>query len=183
MGESENKTPEALAEMLLKVLPVLGRRLGRRIHETGEEDTMPLMQVMALTQIRNALTTDDVAKLRSKHGLTTSDLAKMRRVSLQTMSVMVQNLVERGWVVRAPDPNDRRQMLLEVTPEGQARAQAANALLIGYMAGLLDGLTPEQVAAGQVFLPALMQLLNDSKTEEGEGAPFAREESIRDTLS
>jgi DNA-binding MarR family transcriptional regulator len=93
--------------------------------------------------------------------LTVSDLAKKRRVSLQSASTLVQGLVERGWVTRAPDPDDRRRSLLEVTPEGLAHARLAKEQLLRYLTTFLGGLEPEEIAAGQVFLPALRRILHE----------------------
>lgn len=94
-----------------------------------------------------------------EHPLTVSMLAKKRGVSLQAASALVQGLVERGWVVRVPDPNDRRQSLLEITPEGLARAQLAKDQIVSHLAGILDGLEAEEIAAASVFLPALKRVL------------------------
>ncbi len=98
--------------------------------------------------------------------LTVSDLAKKRRVSLQSASTLVQGLVERGWVTRAPDPNDRRRSLLEVTPEGLARAQLAKEYLVSRLAAFLSGLRSDDVAAAQVFLPALKRILHEYETAD-----------------
>lgn len=134
-----------LAEELLKIVPSMGRVMDRYIREMGEEETT-IMQVRALFHIM-------------ENTATASDLAKKRRVSLQAASNLVQGLVERGWVVRTVDPNDRRQFLLEVTPEGLRRAQTAREQMTAYMAGFLDGLSAEEIAAAQVFLPSLHRLL------------------------
>jgi len=142
---------------------MLGRRIQRQTRDSGEEEAS-LMHAMAVTYIH-------------QRPLTTSELAKWRRVSLQSASVLVQGLVERGWVVRAPDPNDRRQSLLQVTPEGLAYAEAKHDQLVRYLAGVLDALTPEQLAAGQIFLPALFHLLIDHTSgATDENTPSSREE-------
>ena len=91
--------------------------------------------------------------------MTTSDLAKMRKVSLQSASVLVQALVDRGWLTRTPDPNDRRQQLLEVTPEGAERARAVHDQMIGLIAAVVQDLTPEELQAASVFLPALHRVI------------------------
>jgi DNA-binding MarR family transcriptional regulator len=59
------------------------------------------MQMSVLHQIR-------------QHSITASELAKRRRVSLQSASVLIQGMVERGWIVRQPDPDDKRQFLLQM---------------------------------------------------------------------
>ncbi|HML22286.1 MAG TPA: MarR family transcriptional regulator [Aggregatilinea sp.] len=91
--------------------------------------------------------------------LTTSELARKRKISMQSASVLVQNMVERGWVTRTPDPNDRRRSTLDVTPEGMARAEQAKAYATRYLAELLSDLSPEEISAAEVFLPALKKLI------------------------
>ncbi len=107
---------------------------------------------MALTQFKD-------------HPLTVSDLAKRRKVSLQSASTLVQRLHERGWIVREPDPNDRRQSLLQLTPEGLAHAQATFDQIVNYVAEYLEPLTTEELEAAQVLFPALQRTLQFTSNE------------------
>jgi len=91
--------------------------------------------------------------------MTTSELARKRHVSLQAASALVQGLVERGWVVRTPDANDRRQVLLQITPDGLEHAEVTRRQVADYLAGFLNTLTPEEMAAAQVFLPGLRRVV------------------------
>lgn len=47
-----------------------------------------------------------------------STLAAKLEVSLPTMSNSISTLVERGWVLRRRDPEDRRRLLIEITERG-----------------------------------------------------------------
>lgn len=49
---------------------------------------------------------------------TLTDLAARQHVSLPTMSNTVSVLVDRGWVDRVPDEDDRRRIVLCLTPAG-----------------------------------------------------------------
>jgi DNA-binding MarR family transcriptional regulator len=49
-----------------------------------------------------------------------SALAAKLEVSLPTMSNSISTLVERGWVARRRDPEDRRRVLIEITAQGCA---------------------------------------------------------------
>jgi DNA-binding MarR family transcriptional regulator len=139
-------TPHTVANELLDVLPAFARIMFSHANTLGEEKTT-LMQVRVLSFLM-------------ENRLTVSDLAKKRRVSLQSASTLVQGLVERGWVTRVPDPDDRRRSLLEVTPEGLTRAALARERLLRYLTTFLDSLEPDEIAAGQVFLPALRRILH-----------------------
>jgi len=143
-------TIAALTEELLKIFPSFRRLLAVHLRELGEEETT-MMQIGVLHQIQ-------------EQPITASELAKRRKVSLQSASVLVQGMVEKGWLVREPDANDRRQFLLQVTPEGLAKAAAVKAQIAHYMERLLDGLLPEEIAAAQVFLPALNRILVNQMT-------------------
>ena len=91
-----NEQVLATTQELLAVLPLLNRIVATEVRrEAGEDTTMPQFRVLAHL---------------APGQLTLSALAKRRRVSLQSMSELVQVLVERGWVVRAPDPADRRPL-------------------------------------------------------------------------
>lgn len=139
-------TTHQLADELLKLMPSLGRLMNLYLRETGEEETT-MMQMSVLFHIQ-------------KQPMTTSELAKKRRVSLQAASVFVRGLVERGWVVRKPDPHDRRQYLLQLTPAGLERAETAYRQIADYLARFLDDLAPEEMTAAQVFLPGLQRVVH-----------------------
>ncbi|MBE2272597.1 MAG: MarR family transcriptional regulator [Anaerolinea sp.] len=138
-------TPTFAARQMLEIMPGLGRMIAFKFRDSGEEETT-IMQAHVLLRIMSSPTT-------------VSDIAKMRRVSMQSASVLVQALVDRGWLTRIPDPNDRRQSLLQVTPEGAARAQAVQEQMTHLIAALLEDLTPEELDAAAVFLPALRRLI------------------------
>ena len=140
-------TAQISAQALLEIFPILGRLMAVRIREVDSEaDEATMMQMRVLSFLK-------------EEPLTMSDLAKRRKVSLQSASVLVQSLVEKGWVIREPDPNDRRQWLLQVTPEGEARAQASLKLVTDILTDVLSELSPEELAAAQVFLPALKRIV------------------------
>lgn len=101
-----------------------------------------------------------------ERSITASELAKRRRVSLQSASVLVQGLVEKGWIIRTPNPTDRRQFLLQITPEGLAKAEATRNQIVSYLASFLVDLSDEEAAAAQIFLPALSRILTQHMTVE-----------------
>jgi DNA-binding MarR family transcriptional regulator len=140
-------TTHKLAVELLKLMPMLGRLIDIHVRATAEEETT-MRQMGVLFHIEE------------QQPITTSELAKKGRVSLQAASALVQGLVERGWLVRTPDPNDRRQFWLEITPEGLERAKTAREQLADYLAQFLEKLTPEEMAAAQVFLPGLQRVVH-----------------------
>ncbi len=73
-------------------------------------------------------------------GSSLSAAAEHIGLTLPTMSVLIEGLVQRGLVDRVADVRDRRRVLLTLTPDGQLlRAQARDAAA-AWLAGLLEPL-------------------------------------------
>lgn len=51
--------------------------------------------------------------------LTATDLAAHERIQPQSLTRLVADLEERGFIARRPDESDRRQLQIEITPEGR----------------------------------------------------------------
>jgi DNA-binding MarR family transcriptional regulator len=147
-------TPEEAAQELLSVLPFLNRMIAADVRrETGEDTTM--IQFRALSHL-------------AEGPLTLSTLAKKRHVSLQAAGELVQSLVTRGWIVRTPDPVDRRQSQLQLTDEGRTRYQRAQERMVNHLAPLLCKLTAQEMKAIQIAFPALHRVLSGDDVEDGE---------------
>lgn len=132
-------------EELLSVLPLLNRIVAAEVRrEAGDDTTMPQFRVLAYL---------------AAEALTLSALAKRRRVSLQSMSELVQVLVGRGWITREPDPRDRRQSLLQLTNHGRQHYERAQSQALRRLAPLLAQLNDHERAAIRVALPALRRVL------------------------
>jgi DNA-binding MarR family transcriptional regulator len=152
METSGKQTPYMIAQMLLETLPALGHLMAARMREAGEDEAT-FMRMGVLMRIKD-------------RAITTSELAKTRKVSLQSASVLVQNMVERGWLTREPDPNDRRQSLLQLTPEGLARAETAQQQMLQMIAEAIEEFLPEELEAAAIFLPALRRVVTSRMTPE-----------------
>ena len=136
---------------LLAVLPLLNRIVAAEVRrEAGEDTTMPQFRVLAHL---------------AAGPLTLSALAKKRRVSPQAMSELVQVLVERGWIARAPDPSDRRQSLLQLTEHGRSHYERADAQTLRRLAPLMAQLSPDELAAVRLALPALRRVLTQEEND------------------
>ncbi len=90
-----------------------------------------------------------------------SALASKLEVSLPTMSSSISTLADRGWVARRRDPDDRRRVLIEITPEGCAVLERIRDGALVQVEQTLHGLGDteyEQIIAG---LSALSRVLDD----------------------
>jgi DNA-binding MarR family transcriptional regulator len=120
---SKSTEVKAVAQEIVKVIPQVMRTIGAERHFSGH--TMSPAHLHLL-------------RMLASHSCNLSELAVRHAVSLPTMSNSISVLVERGWVNRVPSPDDRRQVLLELTPDGRdvlveikSRAEARVAEALG----------------------------------------------------
>jgi DNA-binding MarR family transcriptional regulator len=148
-------TAEEATQELLAVLPLLNQVVASEVRrEAGEETTMPQFRVLGyLAAGPNTL----------------SGLARRRRVSLQAMGELVQTLVERGWISRAPDPSDRRQSLLQLTEQGRSHYERATARMLQHLTPLLRQLSAEELGAVRLALAALHRVLTGDEGNDQNG--------------
>lgn len=148
-------TNEEAARELLAVLPLISRIMAADFRqEAGEDTTMPQFRVLSY--------------LNDEGTLTLSEIARRRHVSLQSAGGLVQSLVDRGWVQRAADPSDRRQMLLSLTDVGQQQFARAHDRMIAHLSPLMDMLSTDELSAVQIALEALQRVLTGEEMVEGE---------------
>jgi DNA-binding MarR family transcriptional regulator len=86
---------------------------------------------------------DVLAALRRAGGdyeLSPGRLLKETLVTSGTMTNRVDRLTARGFVERLPDPNDRRGVLVRLTPDGRATVDGAFEALLGAERALLADL-------------------------------------------
>lgn len=96
-----------------------------------------------------------LAVLDRRGGLTPRELADVERVQPPSMTRTVAALVELGLVSRTADPSDGRQVLLHLTPAGQATVTATRRRRDAWLARRLGDLTPaerEVLAQASVIL-------------------------------
>jgi DNA-binding MarR family transcriptional regulator len=75
---------------------------------------------------------------------TNSELADIERVSAPSMKRSTNMLVERGYVARADDPTDGRQVILSLTPEGLSALRRIRKHRDEWMLSRFEQLTDEE---------------------------------------
>ena len=98
----------------------------------------------------------------------TSDLAHHLNVTTPTMTRIVDGLVNKGFVERSHDPEDRRRIYLEVTGEGSECARKGHEQFRATLADYLSPLTNEQLADIMRAFAHLQSLLPDDNVEHDE---------------
>ena len=83
-----------------------------------------------------------LAALRARDGLSSAQLARRSFVTPQTMHEMVQWLERHGHITRRRDPNNRRVLLISLTPSGRELLERCDPLVEAIEATML-GAVPE----------------------------------------
>jgi DNA-binding MarR family transcriptional regulator len=120
---------ESAARRVVEVVPRVMRTLAQEFRNTGY---LPAPVHCGLL----------VALAEGPYNLT--ELAEKHAVSLPTMSNSINTLVERGWVSRSRDADDRRMVVVELTPDGQAILDKTTYSVAGSVGRLLASLSPEE---------------------------------------
>jgi DNA-binding MarR family transcriptional regulator len=142
-----NAKPDAgdTAAELLKIVPLINRVIVDEVRrEAGQDTTMPQYRVL---------------QYLSDGPMSLSDLARKRRVSLQSMGELAQALVDRGWVARKPNPDDRRQQFLELTRQGRRHHERAQDNMLRRLTPVMAELSDDEHKAVRVALDALHRVL------------------------
>ncbi len=96
---------------------------------------------------------------------TISEVATSVGVSLPTASELVEQLDEKGWVERKANPADRRQVLVELTPQARAHAEELYEIRRHQVRTALMRLTPKERPVFVRSLRALADVLGESVTQ------------------
>ena len=86
------------------------------------------------------------------------DLAQKEFVSAPTMTRTLRDLETRGLVTRTADPDDGRSILVAVTPAGEHEVLVARSVRADILAGLIEHLDRDDIAALRDALPAIERL-------------------------
>lgn len=148
---SNSWTTEILVQRLFEIMPRLRMLMHTNMMSLSDNETT-ILQINALKMFKNTT-------------MTTSDLARMRNVSMQAASTMVQGLVDRGWVERVEDPNDRRRSIIQVTAAGHEREHEIWAQLVERISEVLADLRAEEVQAAQILFGGLDRILDQQNID------------------
>ncbi len=139
------------AALLLDTVPGLMRTIACAMRQRcGDDDDMP-----TLVQLR-------MLAMLAARPWSLSELAAAQQVTPSSMSRTVDVLVQREWVARTTAPDDRRKVVLHLTPAGHAAHAAMVHAARDVAAALLAQLDAHDRARLYDGLSALRTLLNTS---------------------
>ncbi len=90
-------------------------------------------------------------------------------------TALIDRLTTKGYVRRTRSDDDRRQVLVEMTPEGQSRTWAAYGPLVAEGADILAGLTVAEMERMREHLDAIRELTDRHREQVGD-LPLGRED-------
>ncbi len=126
--------------------------LGQLVRRLRSEYSFPIAQATVLS------------RLDREGPKTTSALAAAERVRPQSMAQTLSELEGDGLVSRRPDPSDRRQVLIELTPEGRKRLEQDRRRREGWLAeAMARELAEEEQQLLLDALPLLERLAQSSR--------------------
>lgn len=124
-------TPNACAHAIVEVAPAIVQAIRMETRAEGRHDlTVPQFRTLVF--------------LGREPGSSLSAAADYIGLTLPTMSVLVEALVQRNLISRVPDLRDRRRVLLSLTEEGRTLLERVLQATEGSIAGLFTGLSLEE---------------------------------------
>jgi DNA-binding MarR family transcriptional regulator len=138
------------AVLLLDTVPGVMRSIGSVMRQRYGDDDMPTMgQMRMLTML-------------AARPWSLSELAVAHQVTPSSMSRTVDVLVQRTWVERTTAPDDRRKVVLRLTPAGYAVHAAVRDVAREAAARLIEQLDERQRTHLYEGLSALYALIDHS---------------------
>jgi DNA-binding MarR family transcriptional regulator len=110
-----------------------------------------------------------LAFLHRRPGAYLFHLAEHLGVSRPTASALVDRLVAQGMVARITDPQERRRILLSLTPGGARQFRQASLSAQHWMAGVLTHLSPDTIRRISVGISELQAAFRVA--DRGNGRP------------
>ena len=146
---------------------VLGTVSRREITRSASELRIVLGQLMRRLRAEHSFPLSQGAvlgRLDREGPLTASALAAAERVRPQSMAQTIAELQSDGLVERRPDPDDRRQMFVELTAQGRMRIAEDRRRREGWLAREIEAqLTPEEQ---RVLIDAVYLLRRLTESED-----------------
>lgn len=137
---------------LSEIVARLRRALRTAVRGDVPWETLPMAQVEILQ------------RLADESGVRVRDLADRHRLAPNTVSNLIQQMVTTGLVTRDPDPDDRRAVIVSLTPQGEQALTEWAAANTRRLDAALAGLGVRDQRRISSALPALSRLVFELET-------------------
>ncbi|WP_090136968.1 multiple antibiotic resistance transcriptional regulator MarR [Kosakonia oryziphila] len=130
--------------------------LGRLIHLVNQKKDRSLNDYLSPLDI-TATQFKVLCSIRCQTCITPVELKKILSVDLGALTRMLDRLVCKGWIVRNPNPHDKRGVLVQLTPDGAALCEQCHQLVGKDLhQELTKNLTAEEVATLEYLLRKIL---------------------------
>lgn len=106
-------TIEQIAANYIRLLPLLYAKLNKPILQNADTQKPPADLTHLQYHILDEL-------FHQETGTSVSQLAKIIGISKQQMTPLIAKLADKGYVVKVPDPRDKRSVRVMLTDKGKA---------------------------------------------------------------
>jgi DNA-binding MarR family transcriptional regulator len=157
-------SPRACADALLEIVPLIMRNIRAKVRRhSGPE--------LSVAQFRA------LAFLGRNERVMLGDVANFLALTLPAASKLVDGLVGVGFATRQIDPEDRRKVILALTPAGRRKFAAALKFTGNFLAERVSGLNASERSALARAMKALDKVFTEDPPETRNGS--ARPKSVR----
>jgi DNA-binding MarR family transcriptional regulator len=124
----------------------------------------PLLRVTRLIRLQRVDVSVTLAQVSALAALervgpmSAGELAVFERVQPPSMTKVLANLEERGFLRRDPHPTDKRQAVIGLTDAGRAFLESERTSRTAWLATRLEALAPHERAALYAVIPLLDKL-------------------------
>ncbi|HXH13666.1 MAG TPA: MarR family transcriptional regulator [Alphaproteobacteria bacterium] len=147
-------TPESCARDIMETIPVVMRFIRGEMRRQRTR-SLSVPQFRALVFL-------------SRHpGASLSSVADYLGVTRPTTSVLVERLVRRGLVTRTAHPEERRRIVLALTPTGAHELQRARDVARNRIAAVLAGLSPMELCHISAGMMLLERVFKNASPQDG----------------
>ncbi|QLE55947.1 MarR family winged helix-turn-helix transcriptional regulator [Nostoc sp. TCL26-01] len=146
----EGANSEECAARVMETVPLVMRfiRAEMRAHKAA---------FLSIPQLRS------LAFINRNPGASLSDLAEHLGVTSATASATIERLVQRELVQRIHHPQERRRIVLNLTPEGKSLLQQSSDQTRACIADLLEGLSDEEISHVEQGLTLLKNVFEQTE--------------------
>ncbi|MCM3520311.1 MarR family winged helix-turn-helix transcriptional regulator [Curtobacterium sp. P97] len=107
-----------------------------------------------------------LATIQAEGPLRPGDLSRIEVVTKPTMTRILTELEQRGFIEREADPRDGRAFMVSATPAGVAAVERARSDRTGIVAGLIADLPDDDVDSIAAALAALERIGQGERSQE-----------------
>ena len=128
----------------------------RRVFKTFQTASQELQGTLGITMAQSWA----LFSIKDRKSLTLAELSKMMFVRPSTASVVVDKLVEKGYVAKRRTKKDQRSIAIALTPSGEAFLEKVPRLSVSNLARGLENLDNENLEMINVSMRKLVDILH-----------------------